>query len=85
MQRPFGELNELLDIVVAQAGAQAHGERLHLERGQFLLPDTRSEPHPKGLVNNLFEGLTGTANLGTQFGYHIIVEGQCCSHIMMLN
>jgi hypothetical protein len=37
------------------------------------------------LIHDLLEGLAGLSRFGAELGGQIVVEGQCCSHSLMLS
>ena len=84
MEGPFDFLEQFSDVVEVEPRPQSQIASLDLEgRYSFHLP-LGVEPQTQHAVHDLLEGLSGLLCFGSKFHCHIIVEGQCCAHILML-
>ena len=86
MGRPLDRLEQIADVVEAQARA----ERAHIARvdpeGRLhvpILPLLRKS-ESQALVDNFLERLARAPNLRLEPGRHVLVEAQGSSHILML-
>ena len=86
MQRPLDGLEQIADVVEAQAGSErAEVARPNLEwRLCAALTAASRQSEPQALVDDLLERLAGAPDLGFQADRDVVVEGQSRSHIMML-
>ena len=85
MERPLESFEKVTDVVDLYAGAQLaeitcpHGEARRLRwrrRG--------CEALPQDFVDDVLERSPTAPGSRTQLGRHIVIEGQCRPHIMML-
>ncbi len=84
MGTPFDLLDEFRDVVVAEARAQAQGSRPDYERPGRLQLRSRSQALAQKMVYHLLERLARAAGFRSELCGHILIESQCCSHVLML-
>lgn len=86
MERTFGGLEQITDVVEVQAGPERPEiARPELERRlRAAVPTPARKAHPQALVDHLFEGLPGAPHLGFQSRCDIVVETESRTHIAML-
>jgi hypothetical protein len=81
---PFQLVKQGTHLVDVDPWAQSHVARFDTERPcrVALLPP--GETGPQTRIHGVPERPAGLARLGFQLGSNVLVEGQCCSHILML-
>ena len=86
MHRPLGRLEQVADVVQAEAGPErAEVARADLERRlRVPIPAAVREREPQALVDDFLERLAGTPDLGLEPAGDVLVERQGRSHILML-
>ena len=74
MRRALDLLEQITDVLVAQAFSQLQLPGSHLERfrGPQFPPGVQSTP--KVFIDYLFHGLAGTAHLGLQLGSNVVID-----------
>lgn len=85
MEGPFHLLQQLADVVVVEARAEAQGTRAHAEGfGGGRFPPKR-QTSAKHLIHDLLERLPLLPRLLLQLPGYVFVKSECGSHIMMLS
>ena len=83
MGRAFEGIQQLLDIVIAQACGQFELSRHHDERlAHRPLPYRQSQPQK--VVNRFLEGCARLPAFFIEQPGNVVIEGESGSHIMML-
>jgi hypothetical protein len=85
VKRTFELLQELPDIVVAEARPQAEITRLDTERPFGGGLGGRAQGTSKVLIYQLLEWTPGTPGFTSELGDNILIEGQGGAHIVMLS
>ena len=86
MKRAFYLLDQLRDVIEGKSRLEV--AEVARDDSEWMLPG-RGPPArqaaPKHLIDDLAKGPSRTAGLGLQLGGHVIIQGECRSHIMMLH
>lgn len=87
MERPFGDLEQIADVVEAEAGSKRpEVSSANLEWWLRGLARTAAyESQPQSLVDHRPERLSRAPHFGFQTGCHVFIQGQGRSHILMLS
>ena len=86
MARALDPLEQLADIVQTESRperaqvASLHGEPLARGRGRWA-----GKPPAQSVIDDLAKGSARSPGQGLQLGRDVIIECQCCAHILMLS
>ena len=84
MFRSFKFLEQRGDVVVTLSRSKAHRSRRNLERTGGLRLPRMSQAQTQKTIHNNFERLAAAPNFLIEKDRDVIVNGECCSHTMML-
>ena len=84
MEGPFDFLEQFTDVVEVEPWPQSQIASLDLKGRYSFHLCLGVEPETQHSVHHLLEGFPGSLCFGSKFHCYIVVEGQCCTHILML-
>lgn len=84
MLRSFQFFQHGGDVVIVAALWQTKWARLHLKPARWLRPTRLNQAETEKVVDHYLEGLAAAAYFLVQEHCNVVVDGKCCSHIIML-
>jgi len=84
MLRPFKFFEQRRDFVVIACGAQSQRARRNLERSSRLRLACMGQPKAEQVVDDRLERFAAATDLLFEEHRNVVVDGEGCSHIMML-
>jgi hypothetical protein len=82
--RPVDLIDEVADPVVVEAGPHAQWAGMDPEGGGGRRLAAAAQGDPEKVVHQLLERASGAAHLRLELGRHVVIEGKCRTHILML-
>ena len=84
MHRSFQHLDHLLHAIEIESFRQTKIDGRHYKRLPLRLT-RHSQAHAQEVIYGVFEGFSGSADFLLQPAGHIVIEGKCRAHVMMLH
>ena len=84
MLKPVKLFQNAGNVVVVAARWRPEGTRLHLEPASRLWLPQLGQSKAKQVVHDDLEGLATAAHFLFEEHSDVVVDGKCCSHIMMI-
>ncbi len=85
MVRPFHFLKKLRDAIIVESRLEPHRKRRHFKRLNRLRLTGSIQTRTQKPVDRPLEGVARLTHLLLDQAGNIVIDGESCSHIMMLD